>query len=514
MNDARAAVEITGLSKTFPGQRALLDVSLTIAHGEVHGLLGENGSGKSTLIKVLSGFHEPDPGASVLVNGMPLSFGSAASAASLGLRFVHQNLGIIHEMTAVENLSLTTTQRHPVQRVNRRHEVERTRRLFERFGVDVPLSVPLGQCRSVDRTVVAIVRALDTLDEGGVLVLDEPTAALPPHEVDQLFATVRDLRSRGIATIYVSHRLDELFALADRVSVLRDGAMQGTRRIAELDRRDLVRMIVGAAPEDHRGQDGQPDTAAGTGGKPSLLTVRALRSRTIRDVSFDVAAGEIIGVAGLTGSGREELAAALIGAIPSTGEVSLVGAPPISPLTPRQARLAGLALVPGNRGSGSAVAAFDVRENITLPSLDEVARGGRVQRSRELAVAHQWIRQLDVRPRDPLRLFRNLSGGNQQKTILAKWFNTNPKVIVLDDPTAGVDVGARQAIYELIRDRALLGTAFIVSSSDHEDLLALCSRILVLRDGRIGAELRSEDISAGGLLLAQSDKAEPKERLA
>lgn len=511
MNGAPAAVEITGLSKTFPGQRALVDVSLTVDHGEVHGLLGENGSGKSTLIKVLSGFHEPDSGASVLVNGMPLSFGSAASAASLGLRFVHQNLGIINEMTAVENLSLTTTQRRPVQRVNRRREVDRTRHIFERFGVDVPLSVPLGQCRSVDRTVVAIVRALETLGESGVLVLDEPTAALPPHEVDQLFATVRDLRSRGIATIYVSHRLDELFALADRVSVLRDGAMQGTRRIAELDRRELVRMIVGSVPEAYEGRDGQSGGSTATGQRP-LLAVRGLRSRTIRDVSFDVAAGEIIGVAGLTGSGREELAPALVGAIPSTGEICLEGAPPIAPLTPRQARLAGVALVPGNRGAGSAVGAFDVRENITLPSLGEVAGAGRVRRGRELAVTQEWIRQLDIRPQDPFRLFRNLSGGNQQKTILAKWFNTNPKVIVLDDPTAGVDVGARQAIYDLIRERALLGAAFIVSSSDHEDLLALCARVLVLREGRIGAELRAADVTAGALLLAQSDQVEPEEQ--
>lgn len=510
-----AAVEISGLSKTFPGQRALRDVALTVDAGEVHGLLGENGSGKSTLIKVLSGFHEPDPGASVLVNGMPLSFGSAASSASLGLRFVHQNLGIIRELTAVENLSLTTTHRLPVRRINRRREVARTRQLFERFGVDVPLTVPLGQCRSVDRTVVAIVRALDTLESGGVLVLDEPTAALPAHEVDQLFATVRDLRSRGVATIYVSHRLDELFALADRVSVLRDGVMQGTRPIAELDRRELVRMIVGSAPdpEDAVAVAAEPDVGgfAPTADVPPRLSVRGLTSSSIHDVSFELAAGEILGVAGLTGSGRDELPSALVGAVHGSATITIDGGLPVHAMTPRRARELGLALVPGNRGAGSAIGFFDVRENITLPSLGAVAGGGRVQRGRELAVATEWIRQLDIRPQDPLRMFRNLSGGNQQKTILAKWFNIDPHVIVLDDPTSGVDVGARQAIYDLIRDRARLGTSFIVSSSDHEDLLALCSRILVLREGRIGAELRGTDISAGELLLAQSDHASTEE---
>jgi ribose transport system ATP-binding protein len=512
LSAAPAAVDIAGLSKTFPGQRALRDVSLTVDHGEVHGLLGENGSGKSTLIKVLSGFHEPDPGADVLVNGMPLSFGSAASSSALGLRFVHQNLGIIPEMTAVENLSITTAHRNPVRRINRRRELERTTRLFERFGVDVPTSVPLGQCRPVDRTVVAIVRALDSLEEGGVLVLDEPTAALPPHEVDQLFTTVRDLRSRGIATIYVSHRLDELFVLADRVSVLRDGVMQGTRRIVDIDRRELVRLIVGSIPDAYdRDGPAVADAAPPLDGTVPRLVVQSLRSRVIKDISFELAAGEIVGVAGLTGSGREELASALVGAIPSTGTIRLDGGPPITAITPRRARDLGLALVPGNRGAGSAIAAFDVRENITLPSLGEFAGGGRMQRSRELAATDDWIKQLDIRPLDPLRLFRNLSGGNQQKAILAKWFNIQPNVIVLDDPTAGVDVGARQAIYDLIRDRAELGTAIIVSSADHEDLLALCTRVLVLHDGRIGAELRGEDINAGGLLLAQNEQSRPEE---
>jgi ribose transport system ATP-binding protein len=400
-----------------------------------------------------------------------------------------------------------------VRRINRRQEADRTRRLFDRFGVDVPMTVPLGKCRPVDRTVVAIVRALDSLDEGGVLILDEPTAALPAHEVDQLFATVRDLRSRGIATIYVSHRLDELFALADRVSVLRDGEMQGTRRIAELDRRELVRLIVGSAADPDERADGMvaDGPPPGAGGR-SRLAVRSLRSRAIKDISFDIAAGEIVGVAGLTGSGREELASALVGAIPSTGTVAIDGGTPISGVTPRRARQIGLALVPGNRGAGSAIGAFDIRENVTLPSLGDVAAAGRVQRPRELAVTYDWITQLDIRPQDPLRMFRNLSGGNQQKAILAKWFNTNPEVIVLDDPTAGVDVGARQAIYDLIRARARSGTSFIVSSSDHEDLLALCSRVLVMREGRIGAELRGTEINAGGLLLSQSEHLQSEEQ--
>jgi ribose transport system ATP-binding protein len=506
---APPAVGIDGLSKTFPGQRALVDVSMDVARGEVHGLLGENGSGKSTLIKVLSGFHTPDTGAAVNVNGRPLTFGSAASAAALGMRFVHQNLGIIPEMSATENLMLSTGgARNWGRPIRRRDEAIRTRRLFDRFGVDVPLDVPLGKCRAVDRTVVAIVRALDTITEDGVLVLDEPTAALPADEVEHLFDVVRDLRSRGVSTIYVSHRLDEVFAIVDRVSVLRDGVMQGTRRVGELDQRELVRMIVGGTPTRRAHGDGSPvaESAAGSPTGAPRLEVRGLRSSTILDASLAIHPGEIVGVAGLTGSGREEFASALIGAIPSTVEQLLIdGTPSAQAMTPRRSLGHGVALVPGNRGAGSAVRQFDLRENVTLPSLDSISQRGRIVRSRELAVTQRWIDQLDIRPTDPLRGFRQLSGGNQQKVILAKWFNLDPRVVLLDNPTAGVDVGARQAIYDLIRERAGGGTSFLVASSDHEDLLSICSRVLVFRNGRIATELIGGQLQLSDLLLAQSE---------
>ena len=243
------AVEIDHLTKTFPGQRALDDVTLSIRSGEVHGLLGENGSGKSTLIKVLSGFHAPDRGTSVVIHGEQLAFGSAAESTRLGLRFVHQNLGIIKQMSAVENVAMTSG--FNVRRgfpIRLRRQAKRVRALFDRFGVEVDLWKPLGQCRAIDRTIVAIVRALDGLEENGVLVLDEPTAALPPAEVDHLFDMVREVTRRGVTTIYVSHRLDEVFRIVDRVSVLRDGVLQGTRDIGELDQRELVRLIVGSLP--------------------------------------------------------------------------------------------------------------------------------------------------------------------------------------------------------------------------------------------------------------------------
>jgi ribose transport system ATP-binding protein len=504
------AVRITDLSKTFPGQRALDNVSMEVAAGEVHGLLGENGSGKSTLIKVLSGFHLPDGGSRVEVHGQPLSFGSAASSSRLGLRFVHQNLAILDQMTAVENIALSSGYDvrlgHPIRL---RRQAERVRGLLDRFGVVVDLERPLGQCRAVDRTIVAIVRALDGLDlDRGVLVLDEPTAALPPDEVQHLFEIVREVTRQGVSAIYVSHRLDEIFELVDRVSVLRDGRMQGTRPVAELDHRSVVQMILGStpdrsasaratAPPPEPAEPAQPEPVP-----PARLAVRGLRSAVLRGVDLDVAPGEVLGVAGLLGSGREELAYAVVGAVPSgVDRLALDGRPLGLPMRPARARRAGIGLVPGNRAPGSAVGAFTVRENVTLTDLRAVSRLGRLSRGREREVAGRWMRELDIRPADPERRFSLLSGGNQQKGILAKWFNVQPAALLVDDPTAGVDVGAREAIYGIIRRQAAEGTAFVICSSDHEDLVALCDRVLVLRNGTVAAELDRGDLASDELLL-------------
>lgn len=499
------AVRIADLSKTFPGQRALDGVSLEVHRGEVHGLLGENGSGKSTLIKVLSGFHSPDHGGRVEIHGAPLTFGSAGDAARLGLRFVHQNLGVIDQMTAVENVALVSGYRVPRGfPIRLRAQAARVRELLERFGVDVPLDRPLGACRAVDRSIVAIVRALDGLDlQRGVLVLDEPTAALPPDEVEHLFEIVREVTRHGVTAIYVSHRLDEVFALVDRVSVLRDGGLQGTRAIADLDHRALVEMIVGTAPARAPGAPGARAIGAESPRSSDvLLRVKGLRSSVLAGVSFDVARGEVLGIAGLLGSGREDLAYVLVGAYPGTAEsVEIDGRPLQRAMNPARALRARLGLVPGNRRPGSAIGPLTVRENITLTDMRAVSRSGRISRRREDVVANRWIETLDVRPRDHERPFSLLSGGNQQKVILAKWFNIDPRVVLMDDPTAGVDVGARQAIYDLVRARVASGTSFVVCSSDHEDLVELCDRVLVLRDGKIGAELADDEIALDSLLL-------------
>jgi ribose transport system ATP-binding protein len=499
------ALTVIHVSKTFPGQKALDDVSLTVRAGEVHALLGENGSGKSTLIKILAGIYLPDPGGDVLIRGERLPVGSPAASFELGLRFVHQKLGVIHEMNAVENIALEAG--FARKGFIDWDEQERiTRRLLGRLNVEMDVWAPLRDCKPVERSAVAIARALrtDALDgalvgtDVPVVILDEPTSALPAAEVRQLFRVVRDLTSGGVAVIYVSHRLDEVFEIADSVSVLRDGRLRATESLANLTREDLVRLIVGRdlASSWDRPVRNPHDTASSV-----ALRVRGLSGERLDDVSFDVNKGEIVGVVGVAGSGRESMARTLSGAIPPVAGELIIDGSTLPMITPRQTTRHGLMLALGNTQPSSAIGAFSVHENLTLPALRRYAPFGRLQRRSETAAASSWMDSLDIRPRDPHRLYSLLSGGNQQKVILGKWLNADPKVLVLDEPTAGVDVGARQAIYGLIADQVERGLGVVLCSSDLEDVVSLCDRTLVIRDGAIAAELTGDEMTEHNLLL-------------
>ena len=505
-------VEIVGLSKTFPGQRALIDVSMDVRAGEIHALLGQNGSGKSTLIKILAGIYRPDSGGVVRVAGQDLPFGSPRESRRMGLQFVHQSLGIIEELTAVENIALGFGYVHRAGLfINWRAQRKKTKRLLKKLSVDFDIDRPVSELRPVDRSAVAIARALDD-DDGAakVLVLDEPTAALPPHEVDALFSLVRKARSDGTSVIYVSHRLNEIFQLADRTTVLRDGVSQGTVNVRDIDHSELVRMIVG--DDTLRDHAGAASSAELDGGEPIrlpsahteqvALRVRNLVAQRLEGIDFDLKLGEIVGVAGLTGSGREELAGALVGERPSHVDLENIDGKRRSDPTPRQAKDLGVVLVLPNRASGAAILEFTMRENISLPSLSRDSSLGFISRSAEYVHSKHWIEALDIRPRDPERIYALLSGGNQQKVVFAKWLCFSPKVMVIEDPTSGVDVGARQAIYDLVRHQASAGVSFVVCSSDPDDLLAVCDRILVLNEGRIVDQLVGSDIEESRLLMA------------
>jgi ribose transport system ATP-binding protein len=492
--ESLAAVAITHLSKTFPGQRALIDVDFTVRPAEVHALLGQNGSGKSTLIRILAGIYKPDPGAEIVVGGEHLKLGSPRDSRRLGLRFVHQTLGIIGELTAVENVALGTgylrVGRHFV---DWRGQRAKTRRLLALLGVDFDIECPVNTLRPVDRSAIAIARALDTESEvSRVLVLDEPTAALPLSEVDALFSLVEQARNAGTSVIYVTHRLQEVERLADRATVLRDGRVRGVAGIGGIDRDTMVKLIVGgelaASLPDHL------TTLKAVDKRPVALEIQGLASRRIHSIDVILRQGEILGVTGLTGSGREEMARALVGAIPSRVRLLTKDNVAIVDPSPRQAMRRGVCLVLPSGVPGAGSHDLTVRENITLPEMRRYSRAGFIRYRDETDVARHWIKALDIRPNDPERAMRLLSGGNQQKVVFSKWLGLRPDVLILDEPTSGVDVGARETIYELIRGEAASGKAFIVCSSDTEDLLAVCTRVLVLDSGMIKAELAGADV--------------------
>lgn len=495
----RPSLVVRGVSKTFPGQRALDDVSLELHAGRTHALLGHNGSGKSTLIKVLAGIYSPDTGAAVEVAGQPLDLSNPRDSRRLGLRFVHQDLGLVDQLTAAENMALTWGYPTALKLVKGRCHEQRVTAALDRLGTPIDVSVPVGSLRAVQRTAVAIARAVaDTDDAIQVLVLDEPTAALPPAEVEALFAVIAEIRNQGVSVLYVSHRLDEVVEIADDVSILRDGKLVRTGPLGELGRDDLIRLILGGEPE---AEDAAPNRdAASAASNAGGFEINVSTDR-LRDVSVTVRAGEILGIAGLTGSGREELCAAVVGAVPGRSRLADLERGVVRErMTPAAARDMGVALVLSNRADGAAIHDFSIRENISLPSLKGLSRWSFVRRAAERAQALTWIGKLDINPRQPDIAYTYLSGGNQQKTVMSKWLAIQPRMLLLDDPTTGVDVGARTKIYGLIADQATGGLPIVLASSDIEDLIAVCDRVLVLRHGRVSAEVAGSALTESRLL--------------
>jgi ribose transport system ATP-binding protein len=502
-------IKIINLTKTFGDSRALNDVNLTIKPGEVHCLLGQNGSGKSTLIKVLSGYHLPDPGSQVMIAGHQLLYGAPQDAAGLGLRFVHQQRALVGQLSAVENMAIGAGfKRTAFGSIDWHAQIGHTRSLLALLGLSgIDVHAPVGRLRAIDRTAVALARALDPFaGEIKFLFLDEPTATLPPHEVHLLFQLLEQVVAQGVGVVYVTHRLDEVFQIGRSVSVLRDGIHQCTRTVGELSQAELIKEIVGGDQATYDAGTATANRARRIG--PPTMEVCNLSSRNLREVSFTVRKGEILGFAGLTGSGREEIAYAAFGAIPTSCEqIKVDGREAKLPLTPIRAIHVGLALVPSNTAAGSAVHKFTVRENVSLPMVDKYTIFGKISRRRETAQTLRWIQDLriDRGHRSTAHIgYSELSGGNQQKVILAKWLNASPSVLLCDEPTAGVDVGARTAMYDLMTQYAERGASFVLASSDMSDHLHVCDRVLVLREGQVTEELVGAEITESRLLAAIS----------
>ncbi len=495
VEDAAPVIALRGLSKTFGGALALDDVDLTIAPGEVHGLLGENGSGKSTLIKILAGYHAPD-GGTLEINGEPIPLPLApGNFKEYGLSFVHQDLGLITDLTVLENLRLVEFASSARWRIDWRAERRNARETFERYGVSLDPESIVNETTETDRARLAIVRALEDIrsaepDRRGLLVLDEPTVFLPREGTEDLFRLVRDVVANHASVLFVSHDLDEVREITDRVTVLRDGRVHGTVVTREASEGELVEMIIGRrlAALSHEPQK--------TAGLPVQTSVRDLRGKQLRGVSFDVHEGEVLGVTGLIGSGFEDIPYHLFGAKPSaTGEMSIDGANHSVPaMTPQRALKARIAMLPGDRQRDGSVGSLSVGENVMLQVLGEYGPK-RLQRRRLRKRSGELMSEFDVRPADPGLAYQSLSGGNQQKALLAKWMQTKPRLILLHEPTQGVDIGAREQIFGILGKAAREGMAVVCASSDYEQLAQVCDRVLVIGRGKIVRELVADDVS-------------------
>ncbi len=485
-------LSVRGIVKTFPGVRALDGVDLDVEPGEVHCLLGQNGAGKSTLIKVLAGAHQPDTG-EITWQGEPVTLASPVDALRLGIATMYQELDLVPGLSVADNIFLGHERaRFGFTRISQARD--EAARLMARLGhPGIRPSTEVGKLSAAGQQLVSMARAL--AHDARLLVMDEPTAALAGEEVDNLFRIVGELTADGVAVVYISHRLEELRRIGHRVTVLKDGRTVGTG----LDARatptaDLVALMAGRKVETVFGprHDGhaRPETA--------LEVEHLSRQGEFEDVSFTVHAGEVVGIAGLVGSGRSELLETIFGARKADRGTITVQGKPLSTGNVRAAVKAGIGLAPEERKSQGLLLDLPVVHNVTLASLGRYAKLGFTERAKELDDAGASLRRLDLRPADPRRIVRTLSGGNQQKAVLARWLVRGCRVLLLDEPTRGVDVGARAELYRLIDELAANGVAIVLVSSEIPEVLGLSDRVLVLREGRVLADRRS-----GGLTEAE-----------
>ena len=486
------ALAFDGVSMEFPGVKALQDVSFAVRAGSVHALLGENGAGKSTLLKILSGAYRPTGGA-LVIDGQPRIFRTTADALAAGVAVIYQELHLVPEMSVAENLFLG----HLPQRlglVDRRALATAARRQLELVGETIDPATKVGRLPLAQRQMVEIAKALTR--GARIIAFDEPTSSLSDREVRRLFSIIRELKARGCAILYVSHRMEEIFALSDRLTILRDGRHVETAERAKVTRDQVVRRMVGRElTEVHRYASRVPGTA--------VLTVKGLSGPGLKaPCSFDVRAGEILGFFGLVGAGRTELLRLLFGATrKSAGDVSVLGRT-VDIHSPRDALAAGIVLCPEDRKKEGIIPVRSVLENVNLSARRRKARAGIfIDETWERTNARQRIEQLRVRTPSPRQLMRNLSGGNQQKVILGRWLSEPVKVFLFDEPTRGIDVGAKSEIYSIMQNLAREGAAVIVVSSELPEVLGVADRIAVMRQGQIAAVMDRAEATEEKLLV-------------
>ena len=472
---------LRGIAKAFPGVQALASVSLELWPGEVHALVGENGAGKSTLIKIAAGVYLPDAG-EILFEGRPVRLHSPRDATALGIAVIHQEPYLVPTLSVLENLFMGfQPRRRLLGLLDWPAMVRRAREVLQALGVALPLEVPAGELRAAQQQLLQIARAL--LQDARVLIMDEPTSSLSQKEVATLFEIVRRLRARGVGILYITHRLEEVFALADRVTVLRDGRLVGTFPVATVTPGTLIAHMVGRELTQLF-----PHTPRPPG--PALLRVHGLGRRGLFEgISLEVRAGEIVGLAGLVGAGRSEVAQAIFGLLPpETGFVEVDGRR-LAPRAPWEAMAAGIVYLPEDRHRQGIVAPMSVRANLTLAVLHRLARLGFIDRRAEDALVRSYQARLRIRAASLEQPIGTLSGGNQQKVIVARGLAARPRVLILDEPTQGIDVGTKAEIHRLMDELAAQGMGILMISSELPEILGMSDRILVMRAGRLVGEL-------------------------
>jgi ribose transport system ATP-binding protein len=487
--DTPPLLSIEGMIKDFPGNRALDDVSLDVRSGEVVAVVGHNGSGKSTLVKILAGVYTSDGGTVEL---------SSRDGFDTSLHIIHQDLGLASELTAIENLGITHYQgASSFAPFDRKKERAKARQLIGRFGEPFDVDVPISRLAPAQRSIIGIARALDGWQHPrNVLILDEPTEALHATEVRVLFDAVKKLAADGAGVIFISHRLDEVLDLADRVVVLRDGRKVADEARSSLDHDRLVSYVTGIpVGEAEHGENARRHGE-------TVLDIKGLTGDILAGIDLGVSAGEVVGVAGVLGSGRETLPAMIFGSIDADVDSFTLAGKPYLRRSPRESIRRGAAFVPGDRAKLGSVRPMTARENVTLPELKSLTGSlGGISLARERSHATELIDAYDVKPPRAEQTFAQFSGGNQQKIVFAKWLRNKPQLLLLEEPTQGVDIGAKQAIYDAIDSAASAGAAVLVCSSEAKELVRLCDRVLVLRDGRIAAELAGDELTETRLVI-------------
>ncbi|MDR4890062.1 sugar ABC transporter ATP-binding protein [Fredinandcohnia sp. QZ13] len=482
-------LEIENITKEFPGVKALNGVSFNIKRGEVHALVGENGAGKSTLMKILSGVYAPTTG-KIRLDGKEVTFKDPKQAQQLGVSIIHQEFSLIPYLSGVDNIFLGREKRQANGLLNRKKMRKEAEEVLQRLNANIDLNKPVAHLSVANQQFIEIAKAIAI--ETKVLIFDEPTASLTGKEIDKLFELIAKLKADGVTIIYISHHLEEILKMCDRFTCLRDGEFVGTRDVKDSTKQDIVKMMVGREIVN-----AFPEKPVKTGNEEVLLEVKKINNKQIHDIQFDLKKGEIIGIAGLVGSGRTEVVRALIGADEAQEKEVLINGQKVSIKNPTDALAHGIALIPESRKTQGLVLSQSIKNNISIPILKDLSNFLRIiNKKKENEIVEQSIKDLLIKTPSSTQLVKNLSGGNQQKVVLAKWLNTDCKILIFDEPTRGIDIGAKEEIYKLMRKLADEGLSIIMISSELPEILGMSDRVLVMHKGRIKGELLGSDATS------------------